>query len=648
MAINTPIKLSPANTTIDPSINNTFSYIARGSPQTHHQIIVRNNDTSAIIYDSTKLATTDQFFIIPASTFTANISLKWQVSVWCNSDTASSQYAFLNVHNAPTLTFIAPNFSSPPVVLTGQNYLFQMLFTQAQNVSLSKYRVVLYDSTGINIIDDSGYIYGFTPEYQFTGMLRGESYKVIGYAVAQDGLLCDTGMKDLSIATYTIPNTVPAIVVTPNNCSASIDVSWADLKLVIPVVDGDYSYVSGKFNLGVLLEYASSLDYQELVYGSSNNLTGWYKFMYALNYEFINLGSDIAIGFDNTLQKFYISTGGGADFTYSPITTVYTWDDFGSDDWSTYTGTWQNPGFTSTDLTSAWFRISVNNSNQVVAYLNDKFIFNISNTDVVADYNSIKITGKMLVDNVNAQNTSLTLSEMNNIPFTSAQLWQVKTNWLANYENTLEAGNINNAVSITGWRLKRRRPQDSIFETIGDFSKTTRDYIDHTVINNQEYIYAVYSLSSNGEGLGLEGQATVNFFGWYVVDITSGEWFKFDAGFGGIKTDDVAMTINKYVYSNFSQFPVVSKGLQRWRSSKITAVPYVFDSILNTFTVDEVIYKQVETLLNNKKMKILKNSSGQLIYVDTTLTGYKYEDPIGLMPYSISFDWIEISSGSGV
>ncbi len=641
-----PINLSPANITINPSVDNTFSYTMRGSPQTHHQLVVRNNSTSAIVYNSTKLATTDQFFIVPASTFTANIPLKWQVSVWYNTDTASSQYAFLNVHNAPTLTFIVPNFSVPPVVLTGQNYLFQTVFTQAQNISMSKYRFVLYNSTGTDIVDDSEWIYGYTPQFEFTGMLRGESFKIIAYAVAQDGLTCDTGMQDFSIATYTIPNTVPAIDVTPDNCSASISVSWADLKLVIPVDDGTYSYIAGKFNLGVLLDDMSTLDYQELVFGNLNNLTGWYKFIYGQDGEFINLGSNVAIGFDYILQKFYIRSG--INYTYSPITTLYTWDDFDNDDWSMYTGTWQNPGFTSTDLTSVWFRISVNNSNQLVVYLNDNLIFNISNTDIISDYSSIKFTGKILLDNINAQNTSLTLSQMNSISFINAQLWQVKTNWLANYENTLQAGNIDNAVTITGWRLKRRRPQDSIFETIGDFSKTTRGYVDHTVINNQEYIYAVYSLSSDGEGLGLEGQATVNFFGWYIVDIASGDWFKFDAGFGGIKTDDIAITINKYVYSNFSQFPVVSKGLQRWRSSEITAVPYVFDSTLNTFTVDETIYKQVESLLNNKKMKILKNSSGQLMYVDTTLTSYKYEDPIGLQPYSVSFNWIEISNGLGV
>ena len=644
--IYSPINLQPANRAIDRTINNIFTWTQRGGIQTDYRLTALRNSNNTILYDSTKLTSSNNFHTIPLNTFILSEQIKWQVQVWNGIQTATSQFAFITADAPPTMTFTDPNFASPPIILSGQNYLFIGNYNQIQNISISQYKFILYDVDD-NIISDTGFIYGFTPEYEFTGMIRGETYKIEGFAIAQNGLSCTTGVKTFSIDTYIIPNTVPAIDVTTNNCNASITTEWGNLKLVTGVVTGTSSFIAGKFDLGLLLDSASSIKYSESVLGATNNLSGWFKFPYEVNGDFITLGTTgVSIGFNYTTQKFYINNNGV--FTYSQQFGMYTWADFGSETWNNQTGTWQNPSFNPVTLTNHWFWFSVNNSNQLVAYFDDQFIFNITNSIIVPNFTSITLSGKVLLDNIHAQNASLTLAQIQAISLTQPQLWQVPTNWLANYEGDLEAGNIDNHIPIIGWRLKRKKITDNLFETIADLPKETREYIDYTPVNHTDYIYAVYSLSTEGEGLGLEGRASMNFFGWYLINTNTGNMLKLDAGLGeSFKTDDIKINQSFYKYDNFTQFPTVSYGKQKYKNSKITAFPYILDGNLEiTNTLDLLEY--CNNLITDKQVKILKNPKGELFFVETTNFGYKYKDEVGEQPYTIDFEWIEVGNTSEV
>jgi len=644
--IYSPINLQPANRAIDRTVDNTLSWSQRGAVQTDFQITALRNSDNVLLYDSTKLTSSNNFHVVPALTFALSEQIKWQVQVWNGIETATSQFAFIVSDAPPTMTFTSPDFTSPPVILSGQNFLFVGSYNQIQNISISQYKFILYDVDD-NVILDTGYIYGFTPEYEFTGMIRGETYKIEGFAIAQDGLSCTTGVQEFSIDTYTIPNTVPDIDVTSNNCNASITTSWADLKLVLGVVVGTYDFIPGKFDLGLSLDAGSTVTYNESVLGATNNISGWFKFPYEVDGDFITFGtSGVSIGFDYATQTFYINNNGF--ITYSTQYGMYTIDDFGIRECSELIGTWQNPVFNPVELTNNWFWFSVNNANQLVAYFNDVFIFNITDNLIVGNFDSVTLLGQILLDNIHAQNKSLTLAQIQNISLTQPQLWQVATNWLANYENNLEAGNIDNAVPIIGWRLKRRRVQDSLLETIIDLPKETRVYTDYTPVNNETYIYRIYSLSSEGEGLGLGGQASTNFFGWFLINTNTGNMLKLDAGLGGgLKTDDIVVNQDFYKYNNFTEFPTISYGKQHYKSSKITAFPYLLDEDLKiTNTLNLLNY--CDNLITDKQIKILKNSKGEIFFVETSGFNYKYLDESFEQPFTITFEWVEVSDSSEV
>ena len=636
--IYSPVSLSPSNLSVIYNIDNVFSWSSRGSQSDKYQIKILKNDDNTLTYDSGQIISANTYHTVPASTLSAGVNYKWQVQVWLGTSSAVSQYAFIASNSAPTIIFTDPNFASPPIVLPGQNYLFKALYDQAENISISKYRFILYD-TDNNIIEDTGYIYGFSPEYEFDGMIRDSSYQIECIAVSQSNISCTTGKQTFSIASYTIPNTVPDIEILANDDNASIEVIWSDLKIVTPNVVGTYSYVDGKFDKGILLDDTTTIEYLETITPNDNILSGWYQFIFGQDGNFVQLGDHVFVGFDYNLQKFYIKYD--STYMYSQQFGLYTWENLNNDTWDNYPDDWRNPGFDPTSLTGHWFFNAITNTNTLTTYFDDVLAFRMSTGILVTtSYSSIKFTGKILLDNMRANNQSMLFAEIDNISKTTPQLWMHPTNWLADYEDSIEAGNINNDIPIIGWRLKRRKVTGELFVTLADLPKETRNFIDRTPANNIQYIYSVFSLSSEGEGLGLEAQAMVDFYGWYLIDNSTGAWFKFDAGWDGLQTDKIQTTQDIKIYKNFNETPTVSYGKQNYRSSKITAVPYV--CVDNKAIINKAILDSVRLLITNKTAKILKNSFGDIMIVQTYNFDSQFQDKISTQPYQISFDWVEV------
>lgn len=216
------------------------------------------------------------------------------------------------------------------------------------------------------------------------------------------------------------------------------------------------------------------------------------------------------------------------------------------------------------------------------------------------------------------------------------------TTFLADFEDSLECGNITG--SISGWRLKRKGSDISLYETIDDFDADQQTYTDYTPRNNIDYNYIVFSLDSDGnEALGIESINSVNFYGWILTDNTN--TYKFDIGWDGINTDQVQSNKDIHVYDNYTQYPVVSFGVRNYRTGSITAIPYSYNATTCTYTIDESLRKEILDFLNDGNEKWLKNSAGDIIKVVTSGATYKYSDKIYSQPYEIKFDWIEVDVG---
>jgi len=366
-----PSNLLPRNSYINASANNTFTWDVKGALQTYYQLKILNNNTSVTVYDSTQTLSSDHSAILPAFTLSNGTNYKYTVKVWgSDSTTATSTYQFISCASTPTATFTTPIFGSTPVELSSQDFTFVCNYSQAESISLKKYKFVLYDSTGTTIIEDSGWLYDFLLQYEFTGMVRGTTYKVECTVISQSDQEYTTDKKSIIIANYEIPDTVPDITAIADNSNGTITISWGDLKTVTPTVTGSSSYTTGKFGYGLQLNSSANIRYDESFTYGDYTFTYWIKFTYGQNGDFMQLGDYMFLGYENSTRRFYFRIN--SYYVYSDEFTLYTWEDVGSATWDYYSGkTFADLGFTSTDYIYNWIFIGLT-SNKLVLKVRDE------------------------------------------------------------------------------------------------------------------------------------------------------------------------------------------------------------------------------------------------------------------------------------
>lgn len=247
-------------------------------------------------------------------------------------------------------------------------------------------------------------------------------------------------------------------------------------------------------------------------------------------------------------------------------------------------------------------------------------------------FNQVKVKGKCKVGNIHLQNQKLTKEQMRNIDVSTEQDWTFNTIFMANFDGNLNASN------NIGWRLKRKRADEELFTTVGDFSLDVLAYIDHEIANRTDYIYAIHSLSASGEGAGVEGTVKTNFYGWFLFDET--HIYKFDAGFNGVESGNIQIVEDVHIFNNHTKYPVFSFSPRRYKQSDLSALPYriVGDEMIT----DMKLLKELEQFIGNEKPKWIKNTAGEMFQVITSNFNYKYQDNIFAQPYTISFNWTQI------
>lgn len=372
------VNLSPSNTAIDASATNRFSWSSQGSAQTHFQVKIYLNSTGALVRDSTKTASANEYYDLTSAILTNGLEYKWLVTTWSGADYADSEYEFVKANAIPVVAFTAPAFVGvTPLTITTQSYNFVMSYTNASNIK--KFKFILYDSAGTTIIGNSDWIYDLTTEYTFEGMIDTLTYKVIGYAVNQYDQEGNTGLKTFT-ANYTYPEILPNIYATADDENGNISISWDNLDRVLGVVTGSSSYVEGKFNQGIELETSPSttLVYSETFSETSYTFTYWFKMPYDFNGNFMKLSPGKYIGrYTEPTQEFYINDNGVINT--SELITLYTWEDLSYTSLSGMTNiwqpfeayTWDSVHFEEADFTYNWIFIGITPDDIIIKLHNE-------------------------------------------------------------------------------------------------------------------------------------------------------------------------------------------------------------------------------------------------------------------------------------
>lgn len=676
MAILQPAQLNPKNIATDPSQDITFIWETRGAPQTDFQVRIFDLNNS-LLHDSTKITSSAESYTLTGGTLTNIGNVKWQVTTFNGLQSATSVSALLRFANNPITSFTNPNFSSPPVTIPGQEQEFELSYSQAQNIGLKSFRLVLYDGTGANVLQDTGELFAGDFNYEakatIENLVRGESYQIQGSVTSEFNQTTNTNKESFSVAEYTIPDTTPDITAEANDSTGNITVNWADLKQVLGTVSGTSSYVNGKFNLGLKLEPSAVLEYTEPINQDDFSITWYHKFKYNFDGKMLTLQDDVGeieIGYEDG-RFYYIDTD--AIKHQTDVITPFTLQGIANKIRTSYTpqelGQYALPRFVIGDQMETFYHYKdntfVNISDDIIynymfiTLTKDKLYIKLDTPlqtlavdwDIdlkpTSSHNNLKIYGECLIDHLQVYNKQFTDAEIQNFDTEDETAFTSFTNYLARFENNLQAGTISIPEPVIGWRLRRRDIEANTTKIIAQqLPKSQLEYVDTFARNLETYEYSIFAVTANGEGLGqVSNEVSLNFWGFILTDGTTS--FKFDRGFDGFESSAIETNKDYTEFETNSQFPVVYYATRRnYKKGSLTAVPFRLVGTSCDAITDRTTLEALESFINNEQSKFLKNTAGELYEVNTYDFTHNYPDKLDGIVHTISFRYTQTGEES--
>jgi hypothetical protein len=246
----------------------------------------------------------------------------------------------------------------------------------------------------------------------------------------------------------------------------------------------------------------------------------------------------------------------------------------------------------------------------------DNNFYSVELKNVVADEIYISKTG----DIINASKTD----------------WVIDTYLKAMFKNDLEGGNVSlGGLEIDRWKVRRREIESMIFKEIATVTTAIDGnfyYLDTSPKTDVIYEYEVIPMSGNIEGFPHIIQIKISFKTWWLAD--GEEAYPF---FANIEIGDINNNKQRHEYLGFNQYPTISYGNAKYKSSTITAM------LLDSFLKTNINYrKKVEDFINNEKTKYLKSPYGDVWLVDTHSSKRTQHLGIPQELSTISFDWVEV------
>lgn len=241
-------------------------------------------------------------------------------------------------------------------------------------------------------------------------------------------------------------------------------------------------------------------------------------------------------------------------------------------------------------------------------------------------------------DNNGMEKLPLYLFDITNVSY---QTWDdFNTIFLANFENTLEAGNLTNSdLPITHYRIYRKETGEGLYTFLDEiaFNPDQAIYIDYTAVNGVQYDYGVRSVSSGTEGQLIQGVGIVDFSGWILQNESGTILYNFDIE---IESGNIQTVINMHKYENNTKYPVVAFGNMNYQEGSLQTLPLSING--NDYEQSIDYLETLRNFINNGEVKILKNSKGSIWKIVTYGYSYKLMDKTIEQYATISFSFTEV------
>ena len=232
----------PKNTALDMSVEQVFTATVSGDLITDYQLIIYNNDTSAVLYDTgvitlaTALLNAETLSVtIPAASVTNNQELKWSLQTWDDTDTVDTlEEIFFFGYAEPTLTQVVP------ATITTQEYEFSATWAQSDGLRPKKYQVYIYDEDG-ELSQDSGMIENGGLVQTFSGFRDTYTYQIKFEAYDEFNRVATS-----TIETFIVDYAEPNVNITPttiaNEETGSIDILLGNPAVIPGTITGTVTY----------------------------------------------------------------------------------------------------------------------------------------------------------------------------------------------------------------------------------------------------------------------------------------------------------------------------------------------------------------------------------------------------------------------
>jgi len=256
-------------------------------------------------------------------------------------------------------------------------------------------------------------------------------------------------------------------------------------------------------------------------------------------------------------------------------------------------------------------------------------------------YNKISINGVAVFDKLHVVIDTLTLDYLLSLNITEELSWTTNTVMEAEFNNNLNAGNLNLGGTVTKWEVYRVANNSSALVKVASLSGDAESFIDYTIPAYDTYTYSVFGSTSTEISEPLTAAPVyADFFNYFLVDEDTNTVYLFDlnASLGTTQNqEDVT------IYNTYNQFPTISQGARKYRTTNLSAICGDVECN-NVLTQPPVYIDSLRDFIMNGRSKIFKTRKGDVQRVYTSNFSYSlFNEGIKTQPMVVSFDITELS-----
>mgnify|MGYP004506308819 CR=1 FL=1 len=250
MANTLPTPILSRITTFDPTMDTIIEFEYSGNQIKSKHIVITNNKTSAVAYESTLLGMKLNYILPKNSIPTGQYTAKIMVTDFEGNTSAYSSSVLFYCFTTPTF-----NFSNVGKVVNSSNLDASVSYVQNENEPLKEFTFFLYDSQKA-LLKQSDVYYGTSNmTYLYIGLKNLSTYYIRCVGTTNHGMIVDTGYVEIYVNYIVQPNNM--ILNLENvKCQGYVNISCNILDIGYDVV-GNYILKDGE----LILPVGSSVTY---------------------------------------------------------------------------------------------------------------------------------------------------------------------------------------------------------------------------------------------------------------------------------------------------------------------------------------------------------------------------------------------------